>query len=368
MTNDMNANEELILGKIKDNPFISQQELSEIVGIPRTAIANVISELIKKEYVMGKAYVLNETSPIICIGGANIDRKFYAKYEISNETSNPVKSSSSVGGVARNIAENLGRLGEEVVLISASGQDSAWEEIYNLSSPFMNLEHVTQLENSSTGSYTAVLDKNGDLSIAFADMDVYENITPELMIKKSNYLRRAKCIVVDLNCPSETIDYLCSFTSKYNIPIVIIPVSSPKMNRLPKTLNGVSWLIVNKDETETFMNIKINDEQDWENSVEKWLELGVKNVIVTNGSKGVMAGLENGKIQHFPAIETPMVVDVTGAGDSFCSGVIYSWLQKKDIDYIIQSGLINSHKTIMSKYTVRQELSKKQFMLDMEAI
>ncbi|WP_026574235.1 carbohydrate kinase [Bacillus sp. UNC438CL73TsuS30] len=364
----MNENEELILGKIKENPFISQQELSDLVGISKSSIANIISELIKKEYVMGKAYVLNETNPIICIGGANVDRKFYAKYEITNETSNPVKSSSSVGGVARNIAENLGRLGEEVFLISASGKDTAWEEIYNLSSPFMNLEHVTQFENSATGSYTAVLDKNGDLSIALADMDVYENITPELMIKKSNFLRRAKCIVVDLNCPSETIDYICSFTSKYNIPLVVIPVSSPKMNRLPKTLSAVTWLIVNKDETETFMNIKINDEKDWGNSVKKWLEIGVKNVIVTNGAKGVMAGVENGEIQHFPAIETPMVVDVTGAGDSFCSGVIYSWLQKKDPDYIIKSGLVNSHKTIMSKYTVRQELSQKQFIIDMEAI
>ncbi len=237
-----------------------------------------------------------------------------------------------------------------------------------LSSPFMNLEHVTQFENSSTGSYTAVLDKNGDLSIAFADMDIFEEITPELLKKNSNILRRAKCIVVDLNCPVETIEFLCSFTSKHNIPLVIIPVSSPKMNRLPKTLSAVSWLIVNKDETETFMNIKINDDKDWENSVDKWLELGVKNVIVTNGSKGVITGVENGEIRYFPAIETPMVVDVTGAGDSFCSGVIYSWLQKKEFDYIIKSGLVNAHKTIMSKYTVRQELSQKQFKLDMEEI
>ncbi|AXN41594.1 carbohydrate kinase [Peribacillus butanolivorans] len=368
MANDINEKEELILDMIRENPFISQQELSEIVGISKSSIANIISGLIKKEYVFGKAYVLNEIAPIVCIGGANVDKKFYTKYKITNETSNPVRSSRSVGGVARNIAENLGRLGEDVTLISASGLDSEWKEIYDLSSPFMNLEHVSQNENLTTGSYTAVLDMNGDLSIALADMDVFENITPELLIKNSNILRRAKCIVVDLNCPSETIDFLCFFTSKHNIPLVIIPVSSPKMNRLPKTLNAVSWLIVNKDETETFMNIKINDEEDWGNSVKEWLDLGVKNVIVTNGSKGVMTGSENGEIHYFPAIETPIVVDVTGAGDSFCSGVIYSWLQKKEIDFIIKAGLVNSHKTIMSKYTVRQELSKKQLMLDMEAI
>lgn len=366
MTNELNEQEQVILEMIRDYPLISQEELSEMLGMSKSSLAVILSGLIKKEYVFGKAYVLNETAPIICIGGANIDRKFYAQSDITAETSNPVRSSRSVGGVARNIAENLGRLGEDVTFISAAGNDSEWDEIYDLSSPFMNLEHVAKFDHASTGSYTAVLDQNGNLNIALADMDVFDHITPELLIKNSPTLRKAKCIIIDLNCPSETIDFLCYFASKNNIPLVIIPVSSPKMNRLPKSLNAVSWLIVNKDETETFLNMTILDEKDWEDSIKKWKELGVKNVIVTSGAKGVMVGRENGEIRYFPAVETPNVVDVTGAGDSFCSAVIYSWLQKKDTETIIKSGLVNAHKTIMSKYTVRQELSQKQFMLDME--
>lgn len=285
-----------------------------------------------------------------------------------HETSNPVKSSRTIGGVARNISENLGRLGEQVTLISVRGNDAEWREIYDASSSFMDLAHVTEIEGASTGSYTAVLDKNGDLSIALADMDIFEEITPELLEENSPILKTAKCIVVDLNCPGETIDYLCTFASQYNIPLVIIPVSSPKMERLPKDLGAVSWLIVNKDETETFLKIKIEDQKDWENAVVEWLALGVQNVIVTNGSEGVMTGNESLGIQHFSAIDTPTVVDVTGAGDSFCSGVIYAWLQQQELDTIIKSGLVNSHKTILSKHTVRQKLSQKQFKLDMEEI
>lgn len=317
-----------------------------------------------KELILNK----NEKQPIICIGGANVDRKLYAKHDIENGTSNPVKSSKTVGGVARNIAENLGRLGEEVTLISVGGNDLDWKEIANVSSPFMNLKHVAQLENASTGSYTAVLDQHGDLSIALADMDIYEEITPALLKKNSSILKSAKCIVVDLNCPAETIDFLCEFTSKHDIPFIVIPVSSPKMNRLSRSLPAVDWLIVNKDETETFMNTTIDSFSDWADSVKQWLELGVKNVIVTNGEKGVVAGAVNGGVQYYPAVETPAVVDVTGAGDAFCSGVIYSWLQKQEIDYIIKSGLVNAHKTIISKYTVRQELSERQIKIDMEAI
>ncbi|WP_285768459.1 carbohydrate kinase family protein [Peribacillus sp. SI8-4] len=308
-----------------------------------------------------------QKSPIICIGGANIDKKLYTQNEIVNKTSNPVLGSSrTVGGVARNIAENLGRLGEEVILLSARGNDADWLDIYQSSSPFMNLEHVMTIADLATGSYTAVINKNGDLSLALADMKIFDYITPDLLLKNIELLLMAKCIVVDLNCPRETIEFLGSFTAKHHIPLVIIPVSSQKMSALPGKMNAVSWLIVNKDETETYLNVKINDRNDWENSVRVWLELGVENVIVTNGSNGVVTGAANGEIQHFPSIETPIVADVTGAGDSFCSGVIYSWLQQNDFDHVIKSGLVNAHKTIMSKYTVRQELSEKQFKLDME--
>ncbi|MFD1361889.1 carbohydrate kinase family protein [Lentibacillus salinarum] len=310
----------------------------------------------------------HEASSIICIGGANVDRKFYLKHNIVNETSNPVYSSSSVGGVARNIAENLGRLGEEVKLMTASGYDADWKEIAQASSPFMDLSLVTQCEQQSTGSYTAVLDKHGDLSIAFADMDIFESITPELLQKNKAILQNATCIVVDLNCPRETIDFLCSFTLKEQIPLVVIPVSAPKMERLPPSLSAVDWLIVNKDETETFMNMTILDQQDWKQSVKKWLDAGVKNVIVTNGSEGAMAGTENGDIYHYQAIETPTIIDVTGAGDSFCSAVIHTWLQDQTLDTIIQSGMVNAHKTIMSNETVRTDLSFDQLSEDVEQI
>lgn len=368
MTHDLNENEQHILKLIKENAFISQIELSEKVGLSRSSVANIISGLVKKGYIFGKAYVLNETRPIVCIGGANVDRKFYAKERIINGTSNPVRSSQSVGGVARNIAENLGRMGEEVIFLSVSGNDSNWKEINDLSSPFMNLDYVAQFEDASTGSYTAVLNMDGNLEIALADMDIYDWITPELLAKNSALLRKARCIIVDLNCPSETIEFLCSFSLKYQIPIAVIPVSAPKMKRLPQNIGSVTWLITNVDETEAFLNCRIENAEDWQRAVGKWLELGAENVIITNGATGVMAGGKNEPIRHFPSINTPDVVDVTGAGDSFCAGVLFSWLQNKPFDVVVRSGIVNAHKTLLSNYTVRQDLSENQFEIDLEEL
>jgi pseudouridine kinase len=362
----MTEKEEIIFDLIRQNPYISQQDLAETLGLSRPSIANIISGLIKKGHILGRAYILNETSQVICIGGANIDRKYHIKNKAQLGTSNPTHSTQSVGGVARNIAENLGRLGSDVTLITAAGADNDWTFIKESSSLYMNLEAVSQFPEKSTGSYTAVLDSNGELIIALADMEVYESITPDLLLKNDSLLSRAKCMVVDLNCPKETIQFLCHFANTHDIPLILIPVSSPKMNRLPDDLEGVTWLITNRDESETYFQTKIHNKEEWKKSIEKWLSLGVANVVITNGKKGSMIGNKDEGIFHVPSIKINEILDVTGAGDAFSAAVIYTWLEGKSLKEIAKAGSINAAKTLQSPYTVRQNLTASQLQKDLE--
>jgi pseudouridine kinase len=364
----MNEKEQLIMDLIRKNPYVSQQELANSLGLSRPSIANIISSLIKRGNILGRAYILSESQPVICIGGANIDRKFHIKDKAQLGTSNPTYTTQNAGGVARNIAENLGRLGMKVSLISTSGHDSDWSFIKESSSLYMNLDTVTQFPEKSTGSYTAVIDSNGELVIALADMEVYEAITPELLLKNDVLLSQAKCIMVDLNCPKDTIQFLCHFSKSHHIPLVLIPVSSPKMAHLPNNLNGVTWLITNRDESETFFKMEINNEKDWKTALENWLSLGITNVVITNGKKGSMIGNKVEGIYHVPSIEINEIIDVTGAGDAFSSAVIYSWLEGKPLIEIAKAGTINASKTLQSPYTVRQDLSSNQLQKDMEEL
>lgn len=365
MTAGMSEKEQLIFNLIQKNPYISQNELAEAVGLSRPAVANIISRLTKKGHILGRAYILNDSQKIVCIGGANIDRKLQVKDQARLGTSNPIKSSRSVGGVARNIAENLGRLGREVTLMTACGDDSDWLFIEESSSPHMNLDRVAQISGMATGSYTAVLNTDGELVIALADMEVYEAITPEMLLKHEGLLSSAECIVADLNCPKETLQFLCHFAQKYERNLVLIPVSSPKMSRMPDDLNGLTWLIANRDESESYLKTEISNQADWKQAVEKWLSLGIENVIITNGKLGAMIGNKDG-VFHIPAIETTQVVDVTGAGDAFSAAVIFSWLQGKSEIEVAKAGTVNAAKTLRSPSTVRQDLSAAQLEKDME--
>lgn len=301
---------------------------------------------------------------IVSIGGMNLDRKYYAKASLQYETSNPVSSSYSVGGVARNIAENLGRLGNKSILLSVSGQDGDWKIIEESSESYINLSYVEQRSGLATGSYTAILDEEGNLALALADMDVFDHIKPDLLQKHEEILLQADCLVIDLNCPKEAVQFTLDFARENGIPLAIIPVSSPKMDRLPSSLDGLTWLIVNRDETETFFQRSIETKEDWQEATMRWLELGIQNVIVTKGSEGVMAGSRAGGPIYFPAVPTPKVLDVTGAGDSFCSAIIHMWLRDYSFSETIHAGLMNAHRTIMSEDTVRQDLNEEDLLQD----
>ncbi|MEN2767102.1 carbohydrate kinase [Ornithinibacillus xuwenensis] len=368
MNNALNENEKRIFELIKKNPFVSQQELANEMDLSRPSIANLISGLVKKGYIHGKAYVVNESNQIICIGGANVDRKFYVKGELQFGTSNPIRSTQSAGGVARNVAENLGRLGMDISLITASGLDAEWSFIEVASSTYMDLNHVIPMPKASTGSYSAVINDTGELILALADMDIYDAITPELLQTRLTGFPQPRCIIADLNLASDALFYLQQFANQRKIPLVFIAVSAPKMSRLPDNLDGLTWLIANREESEAYFNIQMKTEKEWENGLQKWLDLGVQNVVVTNGKEGSMIGNKEEGIHFMPALAIQDIQDVTGAGDAFTAAVIHTWLEGRGLKEIAKAGAVNAAKTVQTKYTVRQNLSSLQLQKDMEEI
>lgn len=364
----LNENEQTIYKLIKKDPFISQQELADHLSLSRPSVANMISGLVRKGYILGKAYVLNEEMPVICIGGANVDRKFYIKDALEWGTSNPIHSSQNAGGVARNVAENLGRLGLTATLLTTSGADADWSFIKKESLPYVNTEYVFQLPEETTGSYTAVLDETGEMVVGFADMDVYDKLTPETIHERSAILSQAKCLVADLNCPKDTLDTLEDFANNHDIPLALITVSGPKMKRMPDNLSGITWLITNRDETESYFDEKITSDEDWQRAVQKYLDLGISNVVITSGAKGAMIGNAEEGIHHILSVKPAEIIDVTGAGDAFSSAVIYSWLEGDSLIEIGNAGVVNAVKTLESRFTVRQNLSAAQLQNDLEEL
>src|SRR5690606_30025428 len=77
----------------------------------------------QKGYILGRGYVMPSGTRAVCIGGAVLDRKYRAQRDLVFETSNPVDSVHSMGGVARNVAENLALMGTPTSFVSIVGED-----------------------------------------------------------------------------------------------------------------------------------------------------------------------------------------------------------------------------------------------------
>lgn len=355
----LTQNEQRVLSLIEKDPFLSQQEIATQLELPRSTVATVVSSLTSKKQLLGRAYVVNHGAEIFCIGGMNIDRKYLLEEELMAKTSNPVTSSFSVGGVARNISENLGRLELNVNLLSIGGRDQDFEFMKQSTEPFVDFQHVTQMSEYSTGSYVALLDQEGDMQLALADMSVCDAMDLEWVSSYQNLLSKAKLIVVDLNLPLETVEYVIELARKYTIDLVVIPVSSPKMSHLPRELSMVKWLIVNLDESETFFNKKVETEADVADLVDSWLATGVENVIITRSQESTFYGNQAGDRMQFTPPFSPHVEDVTGAGDSYASGLIYGQLQGYSAKESIQLAMTNAYYTIQSPKTVRLDLTRE---------
>lgn len=111
----------------------------------------------------------------------------------------------------------------------------------------IGLENAEQIENSRSSIYLYVNDNEGDLVTGINDMKICENITPEFLAKRLDFINGAKIVVVDCNLSQESIEWLCENVTS---PIYVDPVSVAKVDRVKNVLDKIHTLKPNELEAE----------------------------------------------------------------------------------------------------------------------
>ncbi|MRX07820.1 pseudouridine-5-phosphate glycosidase [Pseudoduganella sp. FT25W] len=342
---------------IRANPFISQQDLAVELRLSRSAVAGHIAGLIRERRLLGRAYVLPDKRPVMCIGAANLDRKLRTIEAMQLGTSNPATAEEVYGGVARNIAENLARLNLPVALLTALGDDGAGRNLQDhAEAAGIDTRGSLKLPDNATGTYTAILDDKGELVVALADMALYDHITPAFLASRQPQRSAAAMTVADLNLPADSITALLDSARGDNVPLVIVAVSQPKMARLPASLQGLRLLILNRGELETRAGRALPTEADVRAACNEVRLQGAQDVIVTCGSQGVYH--TRGAELVWLAAHQVDVVDVTGAGDAFSAAICWSLYQgSDDLTLACRRGLKVAAMTLESQETVSPVLA-----------
>ena len=266
---------------------------------------------------------------IACIGGAHIDRRGILRGPAVVGTSNPGAVRTDLGGVARNVAQNLACLGCRVLLCSRVGDDEAGRHV--LAQP-LDTSLVTVSESRPTASYTAILEPGGELVIGLADMDVYDELTPAVLAPALARLRQAAIWFLDANLPGETIDWL--LTASGRIPVAVDAVSVAKSRRLLPLLPRIDSFFCNLAQAGSLAGAPFVDLTD---AARFLRSRGATCGIVSAGPKGI-AVYDRDSITAMPALRAAPV-DVTGAGDALVSGVLYGLSRQHDLRAAARLGL-----------------------------
>jgi pseudouridine kinase len=261
---------------------------------------------------------------IIVIGGANLDIKAKSLAVNHFGTSNPSRISTSPGGVGRNIAHNLARLGAAVGLISAVGQDHQGEVVLEATS--VAGVDVSRIAHSApaTGTYVAILNPDGELVTAMNDMRAADDITVDIIQSHAEAIAAATLVVADCNLPLATLQAIANIARD---KLFIEPVSVPKSEKLKALLQSgpIFMASPNLDQIEG-----LTGSRDIMSGCKTLHAMGLQHVVAHAGAEG--AFISNGtEIDHVPPQPAGPIIDVTGAGDAAVAGVIFALSQGDDL-------------------------------------
>lgn len=348
--------EQQIVDLLRRDPLIGSAELAQTLGTTRASINVHLSNLGKKGVILGRGYVLAESPAAVVIGGSNMDLKARSTGPAISQTSNPGHGSMTPGGVGRNIAEILGRLGNRVHLISVVGRDSLGENlISHTAAAGVRIEHVARTD-LPTGTYTAVLDANGELVVAIADMDATAELGPAQLQSARDVITSAGLVVIDGNLSRTAVEHALDLAS--GVRTILEPVSVPKAARLKAAVDDRVYAITpNRDELSALTDLPTHTNKQVSTAIKALHDRGVDLVWVRLGKHGSLLSVDDSQVQ-VPALRTE-VVDVTGAGDSALAGFCHVLLDGGSPEEAAKFGHATAALTIASPHTVRPDLTPR---------
>ncbi|MDO4566652.1 MAG: PfkB family carbohydrate kinase [Oscillospiraceae bacterium] len=341
-----------ILNIIKAQPEIEQSEIASRLHIARASVAVHISNLQKKGHILGRAYLVNESDYVVGIGAANVDIHGRSKKSFIMHDSNPGHMHISCGGVTRNISENCARLGSEVKLITALGDD-AFAQLIRSSCRAAGVDASRSLvvPGHPSSTYISLLDEHGEMFVALSDMSVLQRLDMSYLRQCEGLIKGARLLVLDTGLSEQLIEDICGQYGK-DLPIFAEPVSTTYAEKLKPCLGSIHTVKPNRQELSVLSGTEVQSADDVKRACEILIEKGVKRVFVSMGSEGCFYMDCEGNTASRALRPLEEMANATGAGDAFMAAVVYSFMNKlpleKTLDFALAAGIaaISSEDTI----------------------
>jgi pseudouridine kinase len=295
---------------------------------------------------------------ILVIGATMLDTKGKPTAGLEPGTSNPAEIRHVRGGTARNVAENLGRLGADVLLLSAVGDDRTGKQLLTQTADAgVNVDYVLKLEKYNTGSYIAILDEDGKMSVALDDVRVMEAVNSSILYRNRRLFRDACMVMIDGSLTPATIETATRLARQYEVPLCADPSSTRLAHKFHPHLSNLHLVVPNEVEAAVLCGVDYAG-YDPDASLEVALLLtraGVRTTAITLSDFGLVFATSD-ETGYIPP-RYSQIVDVTGTGDAVSAAIMFGMINDLPTIESIRLGAAAASLTLQTGDTVVPDLS-----------
>lgn len=226
------------------------------------------------------------------------------------------------GGCARNVAENLARLGCETKLISVIGDDIPGRSLIDLTAHAgVDLSASRISQDKMTAACLIINDNHGEHFCMISDYSITDELSPEWLKTQSTIIQNANLIIANTILSEESLLWLFAQNGG---PVFIDTVVVHHAERIRPWLPKVHTIKCSRSEAHLLANLPFSSREHAPAVADWFHQQGVAQVILSLGEFGVY--YSNGEQQDWMKPISINVVDVTGAGDALIAGLAYGWL------------------------------------------
>ena len=234
------------------------------------------------------------------------------------------------GGKGSNQAVAAAKSGSSVNFISKIGTDQYGELAKNIyKETNVGTKYLFTTDKFSTGVAAILINKEtGDNAISVVP-GAAGQLTIEDVNQAEEEIKNSSIFLTQLESPMETVIHSLKIAKSNNVTTILNPAPAAKLEKQVFPL--IDYFTPNESEASFYVDGDIKNEVDAKKYAKDIIHLGVKNVLITLGEKGVY--YENANESHFiPALDLKgKVVDTSGAGDAFNGSFATALCENKSI-------------------------------------
>ena len=286
---------------------------------------------------------------MLVIGGVFADVKGFARSKYMPLERNVGDVQVTAGGVCRNVAENLSRLGVPAQFVSMVDDDGFGSQVREeLAALGVGVEHVIPAKRGM-GMWLAILDESGNLAGSISRQPDFTALEAYLRQYGDVIMARTDGVVLEFDMNEAISGLVMALAKQYGKPVYSIVGNMGVILRHPEYLHDVACFICNEMEAGRLFR-----EDMTAYSPEEMLEAlkrgsavaGIPAMVVTMGPRGaVYMDNRTGEFGYCPPLDVN-VVDTTGAGDAFFSAAVAALAQGAPLSQAVQEGTHLAAKTL----------------------